>query len=161
MRIVPSANREIARTRVSQFIFQAHPEKSNEIVSSCWSRDCAKIPVDRECRYEGSDRAQNCRRNVDARERLAQRYFRKFRESTMLRDDKSSGGSSSKRPWNFRLTIQNGHKRGHPEAPGGREASRAENALVEGEARWRILQGEQIYIRRKYRGRTQFTFNLI
>lgn len=55
---------------------------------------------------------------------------------------KAVGGSSSKRPWIFRLTIQNSHKRGHPEAPGGREASRAKNALVEGEARWRILQGE-------------------
>lgn len=51
-------------------------------------------------------------------------------------------GSSSKRPWNFRFTVQNGHKRSHPETAGGREAAHAEDALVEREARRRIMQSK-------------------
>lgn len=74
---------------------------------------------------------------------------RKFRESTTVRGDKSKPRSFSKRPWNFRLAVPYGHKRGNPEAPGGREASHAEDALVEGEAGRRILQGELIRILRR------------
>lgn len=151
--LIENANRSLGKSRdraLSQFI---PPSSSREIE---WNR-IASRPADLATarKYRSMEnvvlwrkrsraelRAKTLTRGNDWRNGTSG----KFRESTMLRDDKSSGGSSSKRPWNFRLAIQNGHKRGYPEAPGRREASRAENTLVEGEAGWRILQGEQIYV---------------
>lgn len=94
MQIVPSANRKIHANelvRLSAMLIPRDRIKSH-CRSPCWSRGCAKIPIDSQCRYEGSDHARDYRRNVGARERLPQRYFRKFRESTTLRGDKSSLG---------------------------------------------------------------------
>lgn len=47
--------------------------------------------------------------------------------------------SCSKRPWNFRFTVQNGHKRSHIEAAGRGEVTFAEDSVVEGETWRRIL----------------------
>jgi len=97
MRIVPSANYRTWEDRASALAslsIIAYPERSKRNRTAgrpAWSRDCVKPLVDRERRYGGSDRARNCRRNAGAGERLPQRYFRKFRGSTMLRDKSSEG----------------------------------------------------------------------